>query len=79
MSNPAKATRTLNELETLVTEIEGNLLQFASSGARSEWSTFRESCVSAESDLTKSFGTAHDDLEILVSKARRFRAVLLMA
>jgi hypothetical protein len=26
MSHPAKATRTLNELETLVTEIEGNLL-----------------------------------------------------
>jgi hypothetical protein len=63
-----KATRVKTELDLLVTEIEGQLLAFASAGARTEWTTFRENCSSARGD----------ELDILVGKARRFREVLLL-
>lgn len=68
------APRALSELERLVTEIEGQLLAFVSADARIEWSLFRESCASA----TKARSAA-DDLAVLVSKARRFREVILLA
>jgi hypothetical protein len=58
------------ELQTLVSEIEGTLLRFASSDARTEWTRFRETCAST---------VKGQDLEILVGKARRFRTVLLVA
>jgi hypothetical protein len=70
MTYSATARPALVELQTLVTEIEGALLRFASSDARTEWSRFRETCASAAKG---------EDLEILVGKARRFRAVLLVA
>jgi len=58
------------ELHTLVNEIEGSLLRFASFDARTEWTRFREACASTAKG---------QELEILVGKARRFRAVLLVA
>lgn len=73
------ATRNLLELERLVSEIEGQLLSFASSGARLEWTRFRESCSTAATATARTFGTLDDDSAILVSKARRFRAVILLA
>ena len=72
-------TRVLGELDELVTEIEGQLLAFASSSARTEWGLFRETCSSAASARPRAFATTDDDLAILLSKARRFREVLLLA
>lgn len=70
MTYSATASPVLAELQTLVTEIEGTLLRFASSDARTEWTRFRETCAAPAKG---------QDLEILVGKAKRFRAVLLVA
>jgi len=68
----------VGELDQLVSEIERHLLAFASVDARSEWSRFRETC-SFVTSTGGPRGRTKDDLEILVSKARRFRTVLLAA
>jgi hypothetical protein len=71
--------RELVELQQLVTEIEGQLLAFASPDARSEWGNFRQSCSSAASVSPRAMGRTTDDVSILVEKARRFRALLLLS
>lgn len=71
--------RELVELQQLVTEIEGQLLAFASPGARTEWGHFRQTCSSAATVRPRAMGHATDEVAILVEKARRFRALLLLA
>jgi hypothetical protein len=66
------------ELDRLAREIEDDLLAFASPGARAEWLLFKETCSTAASAGRRPFSPS-DELAILVDKARRFRAVLLLA
>jgi hypothetical protein len=66
------------ELDQLVFEIETQLLASASLDARSEWTRFRETCAFVATSRAAR-GRGDDDLAILVSKARRFRDVLLLA
>jgi hypothetical protein len=69
--------RTLIELERLLAEIEGSVLSFASLDARAEWIRFREDCAAAT--LARPRISSDDSVGILMSKARRFREVLLLA
>jgi hypothetical protein len=70
-------SRDLLELDRLSREIEDDLLAFASASAREEWSRFMEICLTAAS--AKHLVAPENELPILVDKARRFRAVLLLA
>ena len=70
-----QTTGPAGELDQLVAEIERHLLAFASTDARAEWVQFRETCSFVTNASGR--GRSDDDLEVLVSKARRFRSVLL--
>jgi hypothetical protein len=69
----------LLELDRLAREIEDDLLSFASDGARAEWSRFKELCSTAAGAKPRGLAAPENELPILVDKARRFRAVLLLS
>jgi hypothetical protein len=72
----ARTESILRELDATTRQIDAGLLSVASLEARREWRTLLQARPSEAELATGSLSLSDDELELMVAKVRRFKAIL---